>query len=198
MPMARRLTIDPGKVVATRQRIHEAVTAANWDEAELYRCRAIRVSKKLPGIEAFVLDDTGSAKNGKHSAGVHRQYSGTLGRVDNYQVATSLHLASESGGACIGVQRFLAQTWADAPERRKKAGIPDDIEHQPKWQIGLNLLDRALGWGVASHVVLADSGYGDCTAFRQALEDRALAYVVGVSSGMSVWPPLPCKTPLAD
>ncbi len=132
MPMARRRTRDQSKLAATRQRIREALTAANRDAAEFYQRLAIRLSKKLPRIGAFVLDAAGFPKKGRHSAGVHRQDCGTLGRVDKYQVATSLHLASESGGACIGAQLFLPQAWADAPERRKKAGIPDDIEHQSK------------------------------------------------------------------
>jgi len=86
-----------------------AMIAASWDEAELYRRLAIRVSKELPGIEAFVLDDTGFAKKGKYSAGVHRQYSGILGRVDNYQFAISLHRGAAIFAASVGGRAGASQ-----------------------------------------------------------------------------------------
>lgn len=38
----------------------------------------------------LVADPTGFAKKGTKSVGVQRQYSGTLGRIDNCQVATFL------------------------------------------------------------------------------------------------------------
>ncbi|MFE8595521.1 transposase [Archangium violaceum] len=68
------------------------------------RCRAPR--RLQVRVEAFVVDDTGFPKKGEHSVGVARQYSGTLGRTDNCQVAVSLHLAGDKGSECIlmGVQ----------------------------------------------------------------------------------------------
>lgn len=76
-----------------RQRLQQAVTIATWSDAELMGRLAIKADAELPGIEAFVFDDTGFAMKGSHSVGVARQYSGTFGRVDNCQVAVSLHLA---------------------------------------------------------------------------------------------------------
>nr|WP_255216698.1 transposase [Pseudenhygromyxa sp. WMMC2535] len=135
VPIAQRLAAAPGDSEAIRQRLQQAITIADWDEWELFRRLALRVEDKLPGLDAFVIDDTGFPKKGKHSVGVQRQYSGTMGRVDNCQVAASLHLASEAGGACIGMR----------PRRRTKAGVPEELSHQTKLELGLGMLDRALG-----------------------------------------------------
>ena len=68
-------------------------------------------------MTAFVVDDTGFPKKGRHSVGVARQYSGTLGRTDNCQIATSLHLAGERGSGCIGMRLYLPETWTDVTAR---------------------------------------------------------------------------------
>jgi SRSO17 transposase len=150
---------------------------------------AQKLERELPGIEALVVDDTGFPKQGTHSVGVQRQYSGTLGRVGNCQVATSLHLAGEAGSACIGLRLYLPEAWTQDLARRRKAGIPDDIEFRTKWQIAVQLVDDALAWGVRKHVVLADAGCGDAVEFREALSERGLAYAVGVTGTHMVWPP---------
>ncbi|WP_346017170.1 transposase [Pseudenhygromyxa sp. WMMC2535] len=147
VPIAQRLAAAPGDSEAIRQRLQQAITIADWDEWELFRRLALRVEDKLPGLDAFVIDDTGFPKKGKHSVGVQRQYSGTMGRVDNCQVAASLHLASEAGGACIGMRLFLPEVWANDPRRRTKAGVPEELSHQTKLELGLGMLDRALEGG---------------------------------------------------
>lgn len=188
-PMAARLVTDPSEGQAMRQRLQEAVTQAGWSDDELNRRLAIKADAELPGVEALVLDDTGFPKKGVHSVGVARQYSGTLGRVDNCQVATSLHLAAERGSCCIGMKLYLGEEWIEDASRRAKAGVPEDVEHRTKWKIGLDMIDAAAKWGVQRHVVLADAGFGDITEFREALKERNRTYVVGVQSEIKVWAP---------
>jgi SRSO17 transposase len=189
VPIACRLVEDPSQTEALRQRLQQAVNVARWDESELFRRIALHGQRHLPDIDAFVVDDTGFPKKGNHSVGVQRQYSGTLGRIDNCQVATSLHLASEQGGVCIGARLFLPEAWAEDGKKRAKVGIPDEIGHTPKWKLALGLIDQGLAWGVPNHVVLADAGYGDATEFRKQLRKRGLSYVVGVTGTSVVWPP---------
>src|SRR5260370_39302802 len=88
-PMAARLVDDPGEVEAMRQRLQQCVSMSSWSDDELRSRVARKVATELPGLEALVLDDTGFPKKGEHSVGVARQYSGTLGRTDNCQVAVS-------------------------------------------------------------------------------------------------------------
>ena len=128
-----------------------------------------------------MLDDTGFAKTGIYLVGVAWQYSGTLGRADNCQVAVSLHLADERGSGCIGFRLYLVENWADDRERCRDADVPDDVVYEPKWKLALGTIDQALGWGVRPAVTLADSGYGDTTEFRDGLTERGLLYNYNVA-----------------
>ena len=188
-PVAMRLVSDPAEAEAMRQRIQQAVSVAEWDEAIVFERIARAAMKRLPGVDAWVLDDTGFPKKGYKSVGVQRQYSGTLGRIDNCQVATSLHLASEQGGVCIGMRLYLPSEWAGDDKRRQKAGIPTDVPFEEKWKIGVRLIDQARQWGIPDRIVVADAGYGDATEFRAALVARGLEYIVGVTGTAVAWPP---------
>ena len=188
-PMAARLVTNPNKAEAMRQRLQQCVVVSPWAEEELFRRVAVKVDRELPGIEALVVDDTGFAKKGEHSVGVARQYSGTLARIGNCQVATSLHLAGEKGSACIGMRLYLPTTWTDDRERCAAAGVPSAVKFQRKWEIALQQIDDAIAWGVRKHVALADAGYGDVAAFRDGLTERGLKYVVGISHNTAVYPP---------
>jgi SRSO17 transposase len=188
-PMAARLIDDASEIQAMRQRLQECVSISTWSDEEMFRRVARKLERDLPGLEALVIDDTGFPKKGKHSVGVHRQYSGTLGRVDNCQVAVSLHLAGEGTSGCIGLRLYLPETWIEDTSRRRKVGIPDEVLFREKWKISLDLIDAALAAGVRQHVVLADPGYGDTGEFREGLSQRNLCYVVGVKGDLVVWPP---------
>lgn len=188
-PIAGRLVDDAGEIQAMRQRLQQAVVVASWSDEEMRRRLALKLDTELPGVEALVVDDTGFPKKGKHSVGVQRQYSGTLGRVDNCQVAVSLHLASEKGSGCIAMRLFLPEVWASDPARREKVGVPDDVVFEKKWEIALEQISAALAWGVRRHIALADAGYGDASEFRLGLTALGLKYVVGVQGNHSVWPP---------
>ena len=189
VPMAARLVDDESEIQAMRQRLQECVAVSDWAEREVWRRLALHVSKKFPGLEAYVIDDTGFPKKGNHSVGVQRQYSGTLGRIDNCQVATSTHLAGERGSVCIGMNLYLPETWSDDAARREKAGIPSEVMFQEKWRTAIAQLDAALEAGLPKHVVLADAGYGDSGEFRRGLASRGLPFVVGVTPTAVVWPP---------
>ena len=188
-PMAARLVEDASEIEAMRQRLLGCVAESKWSDAELFRRLSRKIDRELPGIEAFVIDDTGFPKKGVHSVGVARQYSGTLGRTDNCQVATSLHLAGEAGSACIGLSLYLSEQWISDAARRKKTGVPETIQFQRKWELALAQIDNALAWGVRRHLVLADAGYGDAMEFRDGLIARELHYVLAVSGAVIVWRP---------
>jgi len=187
-PMAARMADDESDKEGLRQRLQRAVKSS-WEDEELCRRVATKLNRELPGIEAFVLDDTGFAKKGTYSVGVARQYSGTLGRTDNCQVAASLHLAGELGSGCIGFRLYLPDSWTSDRKRCRAAGVPDDIVFEPKWKICLGLIDTALEWGIRPPLTLADSGYGDTSDFRDGLTERRLVYNVGVKGTTVVWPP---------
>jgi SRSO17 transposase len=188
VPMATRMAEDASDREGLRQRLQRCVKSS-WEDEALCRRIAIKLDRDLPGSEAFVIDDTGFAKKGIYSVGVARQYSGTLGRTDNCQVAVSLHLAGEKGSGCIGLRLYVPECWAQDRKRCRAAGVPDDVGYEPKWKLALGLIDRALSWGVRPPVTLADSGYGDTTEFRDGLSARGLIYNVAVHGTTVVWRP---------
>jgi SRSO17 transposase len=189
-PMAARLSANAADADAMRQRLQDCVGVSPWSDAEMMRRLASKLEREMPGVEAFVVDDTGFAKKGEYSVGVTRQYSGTLGRTDNCQVAVSLHLASTKGSGCIAMRLYLPEKdWASDHKRRAVAGVPQEVQFQTKWQIALDQLDVALAAGVRRHPMLADAGYGEATEFRGGLEERGLRYVVAVSGVPTIWRP---------
>ena len=188
-PMAARLVDDPETADAMRQRLQECVVISPWSDDDLRERLARKVVKELPALAALVIDDTGFPKKGIHSVGVQRQYSGTLGRRDNCQVATSLHVAGERGSACIAMRLYLPESWTEDRARCRKAGVPDEVEFQTKWQLALAALDDAARWDVPKYPVLADAGYGDVGEFRSGLVDRGYDYVLGVQGTHVVWAP---------
>lgn len=188
-PMASRLVDSADEIEAMRQRLLDCVGKAAWSDDEVLRRLTIKLDGELPGICALVVDDTGFPKKGRHSVGVIRQYSGTLGRTDNCQVATSLHLAGEGVSGCIGLTLYLPEEWTKDTERCMKAGVPEDVPFRRKWEISLAQIDKALEWGVRRHIVLADAGYGEVGEYRDGLTKRGLRYLVGVSGVPVLWSP---------
>ena len=134
-PIAARLVEDETQIEAMRQRLQQCVVVSAWDEATVFARLAQMLDRELPEVTALVIDDTGFPKKGRHSVGVARQYSGTLGRTDNCQIATSLHLG-ERGSACIGMRLYLPESWTTDRRRCQAAGVPDTVPFAPKWQHG--------------------------------------------------------------
>ena len=126
-PMAARLVKDQTEADAMRQRLQDCVGTSPWSDDELLCRLATKLDREMPGLEVFVVDDTGFAKKGEYSVGVARQYSGTLGRTDNCQVATSLHVAGEQGSGCSGFRLYLGQEWANDRARCRTIGVLDAL-----------------------------------------------------------------------
>jgi SRSO17 transposase len=157
-----------------------------WDEAVIERAVAERVCSVVEP-EAWVLDDTGVVKDGKHSPGVKRQYSGTLGKTGNCQVVVSLHAVGSGGTVPLGFRLYLPEEWCADDERRWKAKIPDTVEFQTKPALGGELAVRAAGWRIARAPVLGDQAYGDDSKLRARLDDEQLEYVLSVSPATTVF-----------
>jgi len=174
------------------QALQQFINQSPWDWLAIRRILAGRMMNAASPRGAWIVDDTGFPKKGKHSVGVARQYSGTLGKVGNCQVAVSLNYATADGCFPVDFQLYLPKAWVKDVERRQKAGVPAGITFRRKWEIALELLDQAREWGFSAEVVTADAGYGVATEFRQGLESRKYRYVVGITNDTTVWtePPI--------
>jgi len=179
-PMAARLADGD------EQCLQQFVNQSPWDETEVRRRLAARMSEEI-APEAWVVDDTGFPKFGRHSAGVAHQYCGALGKVSNCQVGVSVNAVCDEASCPLDWRLFLPEEWDQDSERRRKAHLPDGVRHEPKWRQALAMLDELRGWGLEARPVLADAAYGDVTEFRAGLEDRGLDYVLQVKGRTSAY-----------
>ena len=201
-PMAARLGVD-------HQRLQQFITSSTWDYVAVRRNVARWFAASQP-VEALLAGDTGFGKDGTASPCVARQYSGTLGKVGNCQVAVSVHLVNEHASCAADWRLFCPQSWDDsaladpvaaarAARRRERAGIPDRVRHTEKWRLALEMIDEITapsGWNVldeitsaggARPVVTGDAGYGDNTTFRLELAARGWRYVLAVKGTTSAY-----------
>jgi SRSO17 transposase len=188
-PMAAR--VDPLHASARHQSLHHFVAKAEWSDEELLRrvCQWVVPKMDLSGGGFWIIDDTGFPKKGKHSVGVARQYCGVLGKQDNCQVAVSISLATEQASLPVAYRLYLPKDWAQDAERRRKTGIPAEVNFATKTELALQQLETLLAEGAPKYCVLADAGYGVDQAFRRRLTEMGLPYVVGIKSSVVVWPP---------
>jgi SRSO17 transposase len=163
------------------QRLQGFLTTMQGDEEELNRQRVEKmIAEATVGNGVLIFDDTGFAKQGKASVGVARQYSGTLGKVGNCQVAVTCCYSDPQASWPVAVRLYLPEAWASDPERMKRARVPADVTFQTKSEIALSLLDQARAWGVPHRCIVADADYGDNPNFLAGLEERTERYVVAV------------------
>ena len=190
----------PDRTAAQHQSLLHFVGEGRWsDAAVLAKVREIvlpQMEQHGP-IEAWIIDDTGLPKQGRHSVGVARQYCGQLGKEDNCQVAVSLSLANSHASLPVAYRLYLPQEWTTDRERLRKVGVPEEIVFQTKHKIALDQLRWACAAGLPRGVVLTDAGYGNNSDLRADITALQLTYVAGIQSNTTVWAPgtgpLPAK-----
>lgn len=161
---------------------------ARWDEEGLRDAVRARVLEALADADGvLIVDETGFLKKGCHSAGVKRQYSGTAGRIENSQVGVFLAYASCWGQGLIDRALFLPDEWSADRTRCQRAGIDDDVVHQPKTELAREMILRALDAGIPARWVTGDAVYGDSSRLRASLEERNQPYVLAVSGKAYFW-----------
>ena len=182
-PIAARACADPERADAEHQRLHHFALDSPWDDhavrLEAARYALTAMTKREP-VEAWIVDDTGFLKQGGHSVGVQRQYTGSAGKVTNCQVATSLTIATRTEQLPIDFALYLPTSWTDDALRRKEARIPWDREFATKPELGLELIRRALDDHIPPGIILGDEGYGASEDFREGVRRLGLHYAVGV------------------
>jgi SRSO17 transposase len=177
-----------GEDGARYESVQQFLADSPWDPTLVVRACAERVAAEI-AVLAWIVDDTSVKKDGKHSPGVKRQWSGTLGKIDNCQITVSVHAVGARGTVPLGWRLYLPQEWCDDLPRRRKAKIPDAVGFETKAQLAASLVEEAVGWEIPTAPILADAGYGDDTAFRTRASEGGLEYVVAVSPNVRVFGP---------
>jgi SRSO17 transposase len=189
-PIAARACPDPAEVDNVHSKLLYFLASSKWDD------RAVRLEAARYALEAmqgqgavvpWIIDDTGFLKQGTHSVGVQRQYTGSAGKVTNCQIGVSLAAATQHDHVPLDFELYLPESWAGDPERRREARVPEDVFFQTKVELALGMIERAVKSGLPGSVILADSGYGESTTFRNTVRYVwDLDFAVGVSSNLKV------------
>jgi len=169
--------------------VERFIRESPWDHEALQDHLAENIPDTIRSPRAaLVVDDFGLLKQGSHSVGVQRQYTGTAGKVANSQVAVDLVYVApgEERNADqrtwpLGTEIYLPEGWVEDEARREEVGVPKDVVFRTKPEIAYDLIDRALEHGVEHRAVLGDTGYGDDGKFREKLRGRKEPYVLGVT-----------------
>lgn len=202
--LAKRMNAD-------QERLERFVRESPWEHTEVKRHLRATAPDIVQGSDAAVIvDGMGIPKQGDHSVGVTDQWCGASGGVDNCQVTINCTLA-RPGERCnadqvtwpLGSRLYVPKEWTgeddsvydDQHERERyaqlqeDAGIPDDIEYQPKYDIAADLVEQAVQADIDHACVLGDTNFGRRSSFRERLRDLGEPYLLEIeTSGLNVVP----------
>ena len=167
---------------ADPQGVQRLLNSAKWDADAVRDDLREYVVEHLGDEQSGVLiaDETGFLKKGEKSVGVARQYTGTAGDTVNCQVGVFVAYASSKGVAFVDRAMYLPEEWANNPERRREAGVPEEVVFANKLELAKRMLERAFGAEVPARWIVADSLYGRSHEFREWLEELERPYAMMV------------------
>jgi SRSO17 transposase len=189
-PIAARACPDLTQVDALHQRLLYFLNDSPWSDHDVraFAARyAVQALQQREPVTAWVLDDTGFLKQGKHSVGVQRQYTGTAGKVTNCQIGVSLTLCTPTEQLPVDFELYLPPSWTEDPQRRREARIPEHIVFRTKPELALQMFRRALDNQLPRGIVLADAAYGNSSSFRSELRKLGLYYAMATEPQTKVF-----------
>lgn len=158
--------------------LQRLLSKSKWDAEALRAQFEAEIYATLADTTTYWdLDETGFLKAGSHSIGVQRQYTGTAGKSANCQIAVFLAFSSSKGYALTDFRFFLPTSWAKDRKRCQAAGIPDDVVHQTKGKLAVDLLSKALAKGYEADWTTGDCVYGDSPDLRRFLVENQRGFV---------------------
>jgi SRSO17 transposase len=199
------LNVGDGQVSA----LQKFINSAPWDHGDVQaELQAVFVDELIPTAVGSpigtvgVVDESGFAKKGGHSAGVARQHNGRLGKEDNCQVGVFLAGVTPGGSALLDHQLYLPETWCETTtacrDRREKVHIPEAVAFGTKPRIAAGLIRQTVALDVVRlDWITADEEYGKNGGFLDEVERLELRYVVEVPVNTTVWTedPASCVPP---
>jgi len=189
-PIAARAAGDPTLARAYTERLLHFVSEARWDDHAVRRIAADHALQAMGAeepVSVWIVDDTGMLKQGVHSVGVQRQYTGSAGKITNCQIAVTLSAATRHEAVPIDVALYLPKSWTSDADLRKKARIPDAVVFKTKPELALDMIEKACLDEIPGEIVLADAAYGESSEFRSGVRLYGLDYAVAVSAPTKVF-----------
>jgi SRSO17 transposase len=175
--------------------LQEFLSQHKWDENRMRTRLQQMVAGDHAGPNSIgIIDETSDVKKGDKTPGVQRQWCGKIGKKENCLVTVHLGYAAGDFHCLLDGDLFLPESWAEDRQRCREAGIPDEVDYRPKWQIALDLFDRSQENGVEFDWLSFDEGYGAKPLFLQGLCDRGQLFVGEVPTTFTGWVHPPCVT----
>ena len=190
-PIAARATCDAEECERMQARLLCFLRDSPWDDRSVRReaaRHAVNALQEQEPVSTWIIDDTGFPKQGKHSVGVQRQYSGTLGKIGNCQIGVSLTIATRREHVPIDFALYMPKSWTDDVARREKSKVPADLVFKTKPELALVLIARAIEDKIPGEIVLVDAAYGNSSEFRNSVRAHGLDLGVAVQANTKVWP----------
>src|ERR1700760_4720650 len=188
-PIAARACADPARADAVHQRLLHFMVDSRWSDRDVRREAAryalAAITAREP-VEVWIVDDTGFLKQGTHSVGVQRQYTGSAGKIANCQIGVSLSIATPQDHVAVDFELYLPASWPRYSTPRTEARIPPEIGFQTKSQLALSMLRRAVAADLPRGTVLADETYGNAE-FREGCRRLGLDFAVAISATTQAW-----------
>ena len=170
--------------------LQDFLATHTWDhERACDRLQQLVAEQHADDDAIGLIDETSFPKRGDRTPGVQRQYCGATGKIDNRVVTVGLGYANQPGTfrCTLDHRLYLPESWSDDSDRRRQAGIPSEITHQPKWRLALAMLERARSNGIRFGWLTFDEGYGRVVSFLEALQRMGQAYVAEVPVDFHGW-----------
>jgi len=146
-PIAARACGDPEQTNAVHERLIHFLGASPWQDEPVRQFSAryaVDAMQTQGPVRTWIVDDTGFLKQGKHSPGVQRQYTGSAGKTANCQVGVSLVLANDHAQVPVDFSLYLPKSWAENRARCERAHIPPEVGYAPKWRLALDMIESAV------------------------------------------------------
>lgn len=168
--------------------LQEFLSQLVWDHDKMRdRVQQLVAAQHAGPHRIGIFDETSDPKKGTKTPGVQKQWCGRLGKTENCMVTVHLAFAQENFHCLLDGELFLPESWAEDRERCREAGIPDTMTYRPKWQIALELYDRALGNGLTFDWLTFDEGYGSKPELLRQLIQRGQSFVAEVPKSTMGW-----------
>jgi SRSO17 transposase len=183
------------------QGVQQFISNSPWEADGVFAEVARQANGFLGGVSdsRLIIDCSGTSKKGVKSVGVDRLYNGSLGKVDNCQVAVFAALSAGRLATLIGTRLYLPESWCSSPARCLEAGIPEPQQcFRTKPELALELVREARARGVSFGITCADGGYGQFPSFLRALDDMQETFVVEVHCDQRIYADAPWPEEIAE
>ena len=172
------------------QQLHHFISVSPWNHVPVLEAVGRDISKLFEdrtGLTGLILDESGHRKRGKKSVGVARQYLGSIGKVDNGQVAVFAALSQGDDVAMVDTRLYLPKVWTEDKTRCKGAGIPlKDQVYKSKPMLALEMIQQLQG-RVKHNWIGGDSIYGNSKELQRGLQALEQLYVMDVAEDLMVY-----------